>query len=362
MAMKSRAALAMAMLLPAVFCSAARAQEAADAPFFQNLANIEGLAVRSAKKLPRGAAAWAAPAAPARIVVIPLHLRTYEDGDGDIHVDCALDGRPYSCLLDTGGGDRIIVPDNSFFDRYSAVGRGVFGSASGAATPADIIRVSRLSVGGNSFGAADVTRQSSLSCRTMSSPLLGGQALPYKSADYYFDGPDSALILNGPAPAASFLPLSMRDAHRHLVMPVEIGADASEALFDTGASMTIVGKNYVAAHPGNFSYLGNTTTTDAACHRLRAGLYRAHSIVLGGLVFHNFLVMTLDLSATRKIISNGGVDMILGYNIISRANWYFDLAHRRWTVRKISNPDVASIRSDEALPRVVSLGVLPFGP
>jgi len=359
MAMKSRAALSLAVLLCGAPAAAVRAQEAADVPFFQNLRRIEGAALRAAKTIPRAAPLRAV--APARMVVIPLRLRTYDDGSGDIHVDCRFDGRPYSCLLDTGGGDRIIVPDNSFFRSYFSAGQGSFGSASGTETPADIIRISHLNVGGTSFGAADATRQSSLSCRTMSSPILAGQSIPYRSADYYFDGP-AALILDGPAPAGSFFPLYMPDAHRHMVMPVEIGSDASRALFDTGASLTVVDTGYAAAHPKNFSYLGNTSTMDASCRRLRAGIYRAHSVAVGGLVFHNFLAVSLDLSATRKIADDGRVEMILGYNVISRADWYFDLSHQRWTVRQSAAPSVASSWRGAVPARPVALGALPFGP
>jgi len=358
------AVLAAAMLPLGVCVSAVRAQEAAsagDAPFFQSLGRIEGLAARAAKKIPRGAAAWDAPAAPGHIIVIPMRLKTAWDGSGDIHVDCVFDGKPYSCLLDTGGGDRIIVPDDSFFRRYPVVGQGSFGSASGTQTPADIIRVLNLSVGGNSLGAADLTRQGARSCRTMSSPIFAGQSVRYQNADYYFGQAGAALILNGPAPGGPFFPLSMRDAHRHMVISVAIGSDASYALFDTGAGMTIIDKDYVAAHPGNFSYADKTWAMDTSCRKLPARFYVAHNISIGGLVFHNFGVLALDLSATRAIADDGRVEMIVGYNIISRANWYFDLAHQRWTVRQIAPLTAPLVWTGAAAAGPVALGSLPFG-
>ena len=56
--------------------------------------------------------------------------------------------------------------------------------------------------------------------------------------------------------------------------------------------------------------------------------------VLGGKKFPATRVVGADLSVPNSTIKTP-MDFILGYNILRKANWFFDFPNRKWAITKM---------------------------
>jgi|GEM_PF-3925477 len=260
--------------------------------------------------------------------MVPLRLvpPVQKIGAGEILLDCAFDGAPRSCVLDTGAGDKILVHDDSMFGRYKPIGNGSNQDDLGARGEVDVIRVGHLTIGGADFGPIDVKRRK----QAESGPgaaLVGPQAVARRGFALLFKD-SSTMVVDGPAPAGPDYPLNASDRDRHLLIKAEIEGDSMSALFDTGAGITEIDRDYVALHPRDFSLVG----TMRFAGRPDAEIYELRSLSLGGRRFNGVDVIAADFSFFKRKLKDDDLRLMLGYNVVTRADWYFDLTRRRWSV------------------------------
>lgn len=259
-----------------------------------------------------------------------IHLRLIPPADkagtGRIMMDCAFDGQASSCRLDTGAGDKVLVPDASIFSAYKPVDAGDNENDLGIDRPVDVIHIDHLAMGGTDFGRIDAKRSKGTP-GAPAGPLVGAQVVARRGFVLRFSEPAS-LTVDGPAPQGSTYALLPFDKDKHLLMKASIGGGAMKALFDTGAGITEIDRGYVAAHPKDFSLMG----TMRIAGRPDAEVYEAASLSLGGLRFDKVAVLAADFSFFKKKTGRDDLRLLLGYNVITRADWYFDLARRRWIV------------------------------
>jgi hypothetical protein len=118
-----------------------------------------------------------------------------------------------------------------------------------------------------------------------------------------------------------------------LAVPVSMGGYGTFAVWDTGASVTAVDVRFVRAHPENFQRLPESVEgVDGTGEKLKLELYRARELSVGGRRFQGVHVVVLDLSPLRDSVA-ATVQAVLGFNVIRKADWYFDVRGRRWSVR-----------------------------
>ena len=252
-----------------------------------------------------------------------------EPGTAEVYVDGTVDGRPYRFLLDTGAARSSIVADDytlTFPSIEKHDSSGVF-----AASSADVITVPGLAVG------PIARREFTLVRAPVDSPgtntLIGMDLLKDFRCRFLFDE-NRVLLENSAAPAAHpALQALFLDAKAHPYVDVQFGAATAHAVWDTGASLTVVDLAFIRRHPEAFQESGTSTGTDATGTSVETPMFDMAATVIGGATFPPVRVAGVELSPVNATIQTP-MDLILGYNILSRAHWLFDFPRRQWAITK----------------------------
>jgi hypothetical protein len=245
---------------------------------------------------------------------------------GKAYVSCRFDGKAERCFLDTGSAMTLLSHD---FTEYPALGSFRFKSASGRGANAEVVRVHSIRIDQEEWRDIRIGRLPARAEATESS--IGMDLLA--RAPFALDFRDSPGLRFHPAqPRVTYRNLLVAE-HNLFVIPLQCGADATEALFDTGATVTAADPLFIRAHPESFHSLGRQMSgIDGTGQKLFVQLYRAKSLKVGERTFRNVVVVATDLSMLREGPSRG-VQMVLGFNVIRRTDWYFDAATHTWGVR-----------------------------
>jgi hypothetical protein len=116
-------------------------------------------------------------------------------------------------------------------------------------------------------------------------------------------------------------------------IPVRFGGANRMAVWDTGAELTAVDQNFVAANPELFTaglVIGNVV--DGNYQAVAARLWTMKELTIGRRVFRNVRVVAVDFSTIHQGTAPD-VHLVIGFNVIRHADWYFDHANRRWEIR-----------------------------
>ncbi len=256
------------------------------------------------------------------LIVIPDNN---EPGAAELYVDGSINGTPYRFLLDTGAARSSVVAD-AFTNTLPVVGEH-HSSGAFSQTTDDLIKVSQLAVGpihrenfqltrvrGNAFARAN---------------LIGMDILKDHCCHFKFDSRRLDIDAAVTAEDSQFQPLLL-DQKYHLYLNVQCGDANASAVWDTGASLTVVDLNYVHSHAAHFSEAGNSIGTDANGTQQETPMFMMPAVQIGGRTFPPHKVAAVDLSPVNARIEIP-MDMILGYNLYSGANWLFDFPNSRWT-------------------------------
>jgi len=262
--------------------------------------------------------------------------RDVDDPDGaEVFVDGFVDGHPYRFLLDTGSARSAVV-----FDGYTATfdaaeknnSSGVFARSS-----EDLITVPSLEVGPISKQNVQMVRVTGQHPHPRN--LIGMDLLKDFCCHFYFD--ENRVSVNSSEAVASIPALQdlYLDSGFHPYVAVYFGSVLANAVWDTGASITVVDMTFVNAHPSAFESAGVSTGTDATGSQMDTPMFRMAECRIGDYHFPSQRVAGVDLSQVNATIDRP-MDLILGYTILSKANWLFDLPRKNGRSQKslFSNP------------------------
>lgn len=172
------------------------------------------------------------------------------------YVDVIVGGRPIRALLDTGSARTTVCPPaGCVIETRPAEGTGVFG---GLAVNRRVWRTT-VEFGGRPPCPIELDVRSATEGRD----LLGQDVLSQFRCEYRFA--ESVLRLNGSVaqrPEHVFL-----DRGHHVYLAVEWDGATAEAVFDTGASLSVVDSSFIRSHPHLFAAQGQSEGTDASGRR-----------------------------------------------------------------------------------------------
>lgn len=117
---------------------------------------------------------------------------------------------------------------------------------------------------------------------------------------------------------------------------VELNRRNVKAVWDTGASVTLVDVGFQKGNPDLFEVVGETEGTDSTDRRMTTLLYMMKSYRIAGVLFSSHPVVAGDLSGIRASASIP-MDFILGYPTLRQAVWLFDFPRRKWQIESKSN-------------------------
>jgi hypothetical protein len=214
------------------------------------------------------------------------------------------------------------------FTEYPKLGTFRYKSASGELAEAETIQIDVVQLNGTRFSDMRLGR---LPSKHEDESVLGIDVL--KRAPFSLEFRDSPLLRLSPErPQEVFRTLGVT-RHGLLSIPVKVGGITSDALVDTGASVTAVDKEFIRSHPQLFeSRKKSMRGTDGTGHSILVPLFRAKEIRVAHRTFRDIEVVGADLQLLRENIGTQ-THVVLGFNIIRRTNWYFDAQTRSWSVR-----------------------------
>lgn len=250
---------------------------------------------------------------------------------GKIYVPCVFDGVQRSCFLDTGGAFSALR-FSSFSSRYSSIGKFQYTSASGAKAEADWITIGTLESCGVSLENAKIARflKGAAGEDTIGIDLLSGTRVIFNF---------QARTMESDQKPPFGLPLHELQIHPKGIfsIPLSIGSNVPlRGFWDTGAGLSAIDQAIIAAHPELFDFIADIPQgTDATGAPVVLKLYQIKNLRIGEVNQSNSYVLALNFDHIRKYIGES-VSFIIGFNIISQHNWYFDLQRKAWGISAFS--------------------------
>jgi hypothetical protein len=213
------------------------------------------------------------------------------------------------CLIDTGGRGNLIGPN----DRGSllTVDKKTVNFVSGPES-CDVLAPTKIQLAEREIDSVTFT-----SCNGQSSSLGPTLGLPVLE--------NSRFQLTSSNPVEGFKWLDSKSTLpgkiiRHddwLWIPVQLGETAVEAMFDTGAPVTLVDETFFNAHPELF----DETAIPSPLPTGRI-IYLKQPLSISGKEFNSRTAMVLDL---HRSLGLSAPSIILGLNHILRGEWTIDL-------------------------------------
>lgn len=235
------------------------------------------------------------------------------------YVRVQIGGQPCRALLDTGSARSAATPtaDAAVEEVRDDEGASAFGLSGQH-------RVWRTSVGigDHKLGQVVIDAYDERDGQT----LLGQDVLSCFRCEYRLT--DRLLRLDGPKPPRT-TGIFVDDVH-HVYFDViwPWHAVSASAVFDTGASVTIVDAAFVEAHQALTTPAGVSRGTDGSGVTQETPMVILAQPEIFGRSFTETIAAVVDLSAANRTIQQP-VDLILGWPILRQANWFIDHPQRQ---------------------------------
>ena len=254
---------------------------------------------------------------------VPLIVEP-DPGDPDfasVLVEATVAGRPYRMLLDTGAARSQLAADEYTLS-LSPVHEDSSSAAFGGEVTDPVVTITDLAAGPLQVAALDVTRSESRPVNLLGMDVLGRHRCGFRLAAGVLD-------LDAPGGEAGHELLTGRRGHPYV--EVNWPGVSGLACWDTGASATVVNRDFWLGHPGLFEPIGTSSGTDTHGEQAETPLLRMIGPVIGQRAFGSHKAVAVDLSGVNSTLDYP-MDLILGYPTIRQADWLFDFPARRWAV------------------------------
>jgi len=255
------------------------------------------------------------------VASVPLTIRADDDpGTALLYVTAAVDGVEHEFLLDTGASRsrllRSAQTERWAVDAPDPESRGVFGST--ATGPQ--ARVPEIALG--PIVAHDVV----VDVADDGPAILGLDVLAGHRIGVRLSA--RALQIDERAAIDRWRPLR-RSSRGHPLLEVMWDAATAVAVWDTGSSTTVIDADFARAFPGVFPVTGTTSGVDANGREGSAGTARVSPCRIGERGFAVSTAATVPLAGLARE-GDPAFTMIIGYPLITQADWVFDLRARMW--------------------------------
>jgi hypothetical protein len=133
---------------------------------------------------------------------------------------------------------------------------------------------------------------------------------------------DGLLTINAESPCATHAVHISERGHVYFDLSWNDGP-AAGAVFDTGASVTLVDKSFASTHADLFTSVGVSTGTDAAGVEVEAPMALMQGPEILGEQLAEARVAVVDLAVPNKTLERR-MDVVLGWTVISQCHWFID--------------------------------------
>jgi hypothetical protein len=263
--------------------------------------------------------------------VLNLLVKTDDESrqTAEVWVDGELEGTPCQFLLDTGCASTTLT-SNAFTRGLKPVGHrsssGTFGRAK-----YDLVNVSSISAG--PISRKDLTISRAPEGGTDRN-LLGMDILRDYRLSFDFD--KNQLSIGADSSTDAELEYNEILMDRGLIPYVQVEADGrrGNAVWDSGAGITLVDRSFVQKNPELFVPIGNEIGTDSTNTQRETPIFMMKALKVAARIFHTVKVAAVELRPHDSHVEIP-MDFVLGYSVLRQANWVFDFPKRKWTIRKM---------------------------
>lgn len=259
------------------------------------------------------------------LVIIP----DKEDPGAFIFVDGFIEKHRYRFLLDTGAASSEVCFD-SYTSKFNKIGdkksSGAFSSES-----LDIIQIPSIEFGLIFKTNFTIKRQSENGRNKHN--IIGMDILKDYSCHFKFSTENVSInpLFNDSTNRLSLL----LGPKFHPYVDVFLKETQVRAVWDTGASITVVDQAFIKRNPQLFQKIGESTGTDATGTSQETPTYMMDSYIIGAHRFPATEVVGLDLSHINSS-TEIPMTMILGFTTLQYANWLFNFPEKYWAITKIN--------------------------
>jgi hypothetical protein len=255
-----------------------------------------------------------------------LQVRPGPFKSGKAYISCGFDGIQQNCFLDTGSAMTLVAGRE--FSGYGSTGNFQFKSASEKPRDVETILIHRTRIDDLSFANITVGRLGGTKGLESS---IGIDFIGRQPFSLQFRNTPS-LQLNPTPPQQTNSGLSV-DPHRLLSVPMACNGQAIRGLWDTGTGVTAIDQAYIKMHPEEFEITKDYMQgTDGTGHSMLVKAFEARKITIGSRTFRNVKIVAVDLSLLRKHV-NREIQAVIGFNLIRKADWFFDPEKKNWSMR-----------------------------
>jgi hypothetical protein len=148
----------------------------------------------------------------------------------------------------------------------------------------------------------------------------------FKGARFTLDFERHEMVFFGETPAGRSKPFRLLGPDQSLVgIEVRAGNMTAVGLFDTGAEISAVDKQFVQKHKSLFTLVKDKSKASEAGGKLMTSkVYRVKELDLGeGRIVRGVYALVYDFGALREALGRQ-TPFILGYNVVSKFNWELD--------------------------------------
>jgi predicted aspartyl protease len=245
----------------------------------------------------------------------------------EVLVQGKIDGIDYSFLLDTGAASTTLVNDEyigKLETLKKSTAHGVFSSSE-----EDLIKISKIEIGPISMDCVEVKR---LNKKHRSARNLVGMDI-LKDFSFEFCFQKNKMIINPELYDVNFQKLVLGKKY-HPYVELFLQEIKANAVWDTGAGITVVDLNFIKANPNSFEEIETSKGIDSTGAEQESPLFIIKTPKIADTVFPSHKVAGVDLSYVNGTTEKP-MDIILGYSTLSKANWFLDFPNKRWAILKM---------------------------
>ncbi|MFE1644143.1 aspartyl protease family protein [Microbacterium sp. P01] len=237
-----------------------------------------------------------------------------------------VDGVHQRLIVDTGGAQSALAAGELSRKLQSAparsdAGRGVFG---GNRRP-DRVVAEMMAIGGLRIARP----RFDVEALPGAPSLLGLDVLGEHRLDFLFSA--AVLEFDGEGVVDHRRDL-VQSSRRHPYVTANWGDIAANAIWDSGASISIVDRAFARRHSGLFRPEGNSSGIDASGVESNIEMVRMAGLTVGGRTFTPTIAGIADIAGIEHA-GDPPFDLILGMPVLRQADWALDLADGWWGYR-----------------------------
>lgn len=261
----------------------------------------------------------------AKATTFPLIFEPNGLGGGQIFLPCTYNGFLSRCFFDSGSNQNNVA-FNDVTRQLPVIRQVTFWGAGGQRKTCDVIRLNSWTIGYFTQSNVEAVRcPDSVPSDTIGIGYFSEHRFALNIGYHRFevDSPIPQNVVREPLKIYS---------SGHIAVSVQVSGRQFEAMWDTGAGVSVVDRRLVSEMPQVFSFIQDIPTGhDGTGAQVFAKLYNMTNLTIGGVSFPESKVLAIDFSAFAQNFSPN-MRLVLGPSHMQFHDWFIDIPSQKWAI------------------------------